>query len=256
MQTQPTLPWLSPGQAFPDPNQAWPAASPAPGLLAAGGALDADTLLQAYSKGIFPWFSEGQPTLWWSPSPRMVLNVADFKLHRSLRKTLLRFLENPDSEVRINTAFDQVIHACANSTRQRQNGTWIVPPITHAYRALHQRGFAHSVETWIAGELVGGLYCVGLGKYVFGESMFCTVPNASKIALAALVCFCRQHQITQIDCQQHTHHLESLGAAPISRTEFQCRLENELLAKSPVWKFDDLYWSNLSSPSPLTRDSP
>lgn len=251
MPTQLTLPWLSPGQAFPDPTQAWSAESAAPGLLAAGGALDANTLLRAYHKGIFPWFSEGQPPLWWSPSPRMVLNAADFKLHRSLRKTLLRFLKTSHNEIRIDTAFDQVTTACAKAIRKQQNGTWIVPAIRHAYADLHQQGFAHSIETWVDGELVGGLYCVGLGRYVFGESMFCSIPDASKIALAALVCFCRHHQIKQIDCQQHTRHLESLGATPISRREFQCQLENALPSASPEWKFDALYWSNIISSTPV-----
>jgi leucyl/phenylalanyl-tRNA--protein transferase len=243
----PPLPWLEPGDDFPPVTQAWGANAEAPGLLAAGGQLDVPTLCQAYAEGIFPWFSTGQPILWWSPDPRMVLDVANFRLHRSLRKTLQKFMATPGCEVRIDSAFDQVIAACAGSAREGQSGTWIVPPMVRAYRALHRAGFAHSVETWIDGQLVGGLYCVALGKAVFGESMFTRVSDASKIALAALVCFCRQHGIRQIDCQQNTRHLASLGAQEVARTDFLERVRQARHEKPPHWHFEALYWQQLTA---------
>lgn len=241
----PPLPWLAPGQDFPPVQQAWGRDSGACGLLAAGGSLDAPTLCNAYAHGIFPWFSEGQPILWWSPDPRMVLKVSEFKLHRSLRKTLQKFRLSPDCEIRIDTAFDTVIQACSTSPREGQSGTWIVPEMVQAYRTLHQAGFAHSVETWIDGQLIGGLYCVALGKAVFGESMFTRTTDASKIALAALVCFCRRHEIGMIDCQQNTRHLASLGAHEISRAEFLNRIQLARQESPPRWHFDPLYWSGL-----------
>ena len=243
----PPLPWLEPGDDFPPVTQAWGASAEAPGLLAAGGQLDVPTLCQAYAEGIFPWFSTGQPILWWSPDPRMVLDVANFRLHRSLRKTLQKFMATPGCEVRIDSAFDQVIAACAGSAREGQSGTWIVPPMVRAYRALHRAGFAHSVETWIDGQLVGGLYCVALGKAVFGESMFTRVSDASKIALAALVCFCRQHGIRQIDCQQNTRHLASLGAQEMARAAFLERVRQARHEKPPHWHFEALYWQQLTA---------
>src|SRR3569623_578692 len=148
------LPWLDPGDPFPDPARAWDASQPAPGLLAAGGALDVDTLHRAYSSGIFPWFSEGQPILWWSTDPRMVLFPGEFRLHRSLRKTIARLLNTGGLEIRMDHAFDEVIRSCAASPREGQAGTWIVPQMVRAYGAFHRAGFAHSVETWIAGRLV------------------------------------------------------------------------------------------------------
>ena len=131
-----------------------------------------ETLRSAYATAVFPWFSDGQPILWWSPDPRMVLTTSNFRLHRSLKKTLVHFLDNADCEIRFDTAFTQVIEACATTQRRGQPGTWIVPAMVEAYAGLHQAGLAHSVETWVHGELVGGLYCVSLGKAVFGESMF------------------------------------------------------------------------------------
>ena len=243
MQLSPApLPWLAPGQDFPPVQQAWGQQSEAPGLLAAGGSLDTRTLRKAYARGIFPWFSDGQPILWWSPDPRMVLEVAQFKLHRSLRKTLQKFRLSSACEIRIDTAFDSVIRACSSSAREGQSGTWIVPEMVQAYRALHQAGYAHSVETWIDGQLMGGLYCVALGKAVFGESMFTRTSDASKIALAALVCFCRHHGVQLIDCQQNTRHLASLGAHEISRADFLNRIEPALQEAAPRWQFEPLYW--------------
>ena len=166
----PSLLWLEPDAPFPPVDQALGEDSGAPGLLAAGDQLDAARLRSAYAQGIFPWFSPGQPVLWWSPDPRMVLKVADFKLHRSLKKTLRQFLQSPGCEIRFDSAFGAVIQKCAQAPREGQNGTWIVPAMVQAYCDLHAQGLAHSVETWIDGELVAGLYCVSIGKAVCPHS--------------------------------------------------------------------------------------
>ena len=244
------LPWLEPGDPFPDAAQAWDASQPAPGLLAAGGALDVDSLHRAYSAGIFPWFSEGQPILWWSTDPRMVLFTREFKLHRSLRKSLTRFISDTRCELRIDTAFSEVIHACSHSDRPGQTGTWILPPMIHAYEAFHRAGYAHSVEAWIDGRLAGGLYCVCIGRAVFGESMFTRSADASKIALAGLIAFCLHHGIDVIDCQQNTQHLASLGAREITRTGFVAQVAQHAQKPSPRWHFDPVYWNGLLPPKP------
>ncbi|MBG6075070.1 leucyl/phenylalanyl-tRNA--protein transferase [Polaromonas sp. CG_9.11] len=241
----PALPWLAAGQAFPPLENAWSMADPAPGLLAAGETLDAATLIRAYSGGIFPWFSLGQPVLWWSPDPRMVLRTADFRLHRSLRKRIVHFINDARCEIRFDSAFDRVIGACASQPRAGQSGTWIVSEMEQAYGELHRAGHAHSVETWVNGELVGGLYCVNLGTMVFGESMFAHQTDASKIALAALVAFCCAKGIRMIDCQQNTGHLASLGAAEISRAVFAAHLHHHVNASVPRWHFDSLYWQQI-----------
>ncbi len=243
-----SLPWLAPGEVFPPPASAWGENDPVPGLLAGGGVLDVPTLRRAYSSAIFPWFSDDQPVLWWSPDPRMVLHVGEFKLHRSLRKTVAKFQADANCEVRFDTAFARVIRACATGTRPGQNGTWIVPSMVQAYEAFHAAGFAHSIETWINGELVGGLYCVGLGKAVFGESMFTRVPDASKIALAALVAFCRHHGVAMIDCQQNTRHLASLGAREIARADFVEQVAQNSVRPPPRWQFEPVYWNELVKP--------
>ena len=260
------LPWIKPGQAFPAPALAWGPDSDAPGLLAAGGSLSVKSLQNAYAQGIFPWFSAGQPVLWWAPSPRMVLPVAHFKLHRSLRKTIARFCNTPGCEVRLDTAFARVIAACASSPREpgerlappktpeaANSATWIQPEMITAYNALHQAGLAHSVETWVHGQLVGGLYLVNLGRMVFGESMFSHQADASKIALAALVAFCRVQHMPLIDCQQNTRHLRSLGASEIPREAFMAQvkalLQSDPLANpAPQWSagpMEPLYWQKI-----------
>lgn len=237
------LHWLEPGDTFPDVAQAWTTQSDAPGLLAAGGSLDVASLLQAYTKGIFPWFSQGQPILWWSTDPRMVLQPAQFKLHRSLKKTIQRFRASTQYEIRMDSAFDRVIENCARTKRSGQGGTWIVSEMVEAYQALHRAGYAHSVETWMDGELVGGLYCVAMGKAIFGESMFAHRTDASKLALAALVGLCRAQDVAMIDCQQNTRHLASLGAVEVARATFVLQVQ-EAIAQTPlVWRFDPLYWS-------------
>ncbi len=251
MPDSPPLHWLDPMEDFPPLAQAWGSQTPAPGLLAAGMDLDVARLLKAYRHGIFPWFSQGEPVLWWSPDPRMVLHTADFKLHPSLKKTLRHFTRQTNAEVRFDTAFDQVIQACAGSRRAGQNGTWIVPAMVRAYRALHKAGHAHSVETWVDGQLVGGLYCVAIGRALFGESMFTRQSDASKIALAALVAFCRANGVEMIDCQQNTRHLASLGAREISRDAFVAHIAAARAQSPPTWEFLPLYWDAL-----LNRPAP
>lgn len=217
-----------------------------PGLLAAGGQLSLARLEAAYRQGAFPWYSEGQPVLWWAPDPRMVLPVAEFKLSRSLRKTLQRFVASPGCEVRIDSAFDRVIAACAGTLRAGQSGTWILPALQHAYRQWHRAGAVHSFETWVHGRLVGGLYGVGMGRMFFGESMFAHASDASKIALAALVAFCRAHGIALIDCQQNTAHLASLGAREIARGTFERHLTLSLGERAPPhWFYDARHWAQL-----------
>ena len=241
------IPWLrGPDDALPDTRRALPPGSEAPGLLAAGGELTPQRLREAYSKGVFPWYSEGQPVLWWSPDPRMVLLTGEFRLKRSLRKTIAKFIRTPGCEVRIDSAFRQVISACAGTPREGQDGTWIVPEMVEAYVAWHRLGTVHSVETWMGGELVGGLYGVSLGRMVFGESMFSHRTDASKIALAALVCFCREHGVAMIDCQQRTGHLASLGGRELPRAEFEQRLTRGL-GEPPIdeWTYDPSLWRHL-----------
>lgn len=247
MIASPSLLWLNAQDPFPPVGAAWGGASDAPGLLAAGGGLDVARLHSAYQQGIFPWFSQGQPVLWWSPDPRMVLKLADFRLHRSFKKTLRRFQETLGCEIRFDNAFETVLHKCAQAPRPGQNGTWIVPAMREAYCALHTQGLAHSVEVWVDGELVAGLYCVAIGQAVFGESMFSERRDGSKIALSALVAFCRHHQVAQIDCQQNTKHLASLGAAPIAREAFVAALAVSTKAAPLPWQFCPAYWTALLS---------
>ena len=239
------LPWLDPGDPLPDAALAWGDADPVPGLLAAGGSLDVASLLRAYGSGIFPWFSEGQPILWWSPDPRMVLQTADFRLHRSLRKTLAAFRASPRCEIRFDHSFETVISACSQAPRAGQSGTWILPEMLAAYGELHRAGHAHSIETWIDGALAGGLYCVAIGRAVFGESMFTRRPDASKMALAALVAFCRRHGIAMIDCQQKTSHLASLGAREMPRQRFVSHVAHARRETGPRWRFEPVYWDQL-----------
>jgi len=237
------LPWLEAGDPFPAVEQAWGAGDPAPGLLAAGGALDVATLLRAYAQGIFPWYSKGQPVLWWSTDPRMVLRVADFRLQPSLRKEIRAGLRSGRLEIRFDHDFEAVIRACSGSPRKGQDGTWILPEMVEAYCALHQAGHAHSVETWWDGALVGGLYCVAIGRMVFGESMFSRRSNGSKIALAALVVACSAWGVEAIDCQQNTAHLASLGAREMPRGDFLQVVRHGAALPGPAWRHQPLYWS-------------
>ena len=217
-----------------------------PGLVAAGGRLTTARLEEAYRLGLFPWFGPGQPVLWWSPDPRMVLPVAEFKLTRSLRKTLRGFLHTPGCEIRFDHDFGAVIQACAATPRAGQDGTWIVPAMVQAYREWHRAGRTHSVETWVDGRLVGGLYFVAIGGMVFGESMFSRRSDASKLALAALVAAGGARGVALIDCQQHTAHLASLGARAIPRAEFLQRITPALGAPDIAdWSYDPAHWAHL-----------
>jgi leucyl/phenylalanyl-tRNA--protein transferase len=223
------IPWLETSTPFPDVSQAL--TIDAPGLLAAGADLSPERLLAAYRNGIFPWFSEGQPILWWSTDPRMVLRTQDFRISDSLKKTLRRVERSMATDgrwqVRFDSAFEAVMRACA-APRRDGPGTWISEDIIRGYTGLHARGYAHSAEVWLDGELVGGAYGVCIGRMFYGESMFARVTDASKIALAALVGFLRREGVELIDCQQETGHLASLGAAPISRSAFLAHLRRAI----------------------------
>ena len=243
--------WLEPDEPLPDTALALGPNSDAPGLLAAGHDLSPRRLTEAYRRGIFPWFSAGQPVLWWTTDPRMVLPVAQFKLSKSLAKTLRRFVRDPACEVRIDSAFAQVIEACARTPRGGQAGTWIVPPMVAAYSAWHRSGRVHSFETWVDARLAGGLYGVAIGRMFFGESMFAWASDASKIALAALVAFCRTHGITLIDCQQNTAHLATLGAHELPRGAFEQHLRS--VSDQPDiadWTYDPRMWLQLDALRP------
>jgi leucyl/phenylalanyl-tRNA--protein transferase len=209
---QAVIPFLRPSDPFPPVSKAL--ASPN-GLLCAGADLSPQRLVDAYSKGIFPWFSDGDPILWWSPHPRMVLFPDELKVSRSLGKTVARGV----FETRYDTAFREVMRECA-APRDGQSGTWIVPGMVEAYARLHELGFAHSVESWRHGVLAGGLYGILLGRVFFGESMFSRETDASKVALVKLVERARELGVRVIDCQQATRHLASLGAREIARHDF------------------------------------
>jgi leucyl/phenylalanyl-tRNA--protein transferase len=251
------IPWLrGPGDHLPDASLALGASSEAPGLVAAGGELGPTRLAEAYAKGIFPWYSAGQPILWWSPDPRMVLLPAEFRLARSLKKTVKGLLGSGRLEVRIDSAFREVIGACATAPRDGQSGTWIVPEMIEAYVAWHAAGRVHSVETWIDGELAGGLYGVSLGRMFFGESMFARRTDASKIALAALVAFCLDRGVETIDCQQRTAHLASFGGRELPRAEFMGRLGTALAMPAiREWTYDLRLWRLLGIPGPAAEDA-
>ena len=241
------LPRLRAGDPFPPAEQALPAGSPAPGLLAVGGALDVPTLRAAYAGGIFPWYnqSEGEAIMWWSTDPRMVLRPERFRLHRSLRRAIARLRATEGHDVRVDTAFDAVIAACAAAPRPGQHGTWIGADMRAAYGALHRAGSAHSVEVWQEGQLVAGLYCVALGRAVFGESMFTRVTDGSRIALAALVALCRAQGAPLIDCQQNTAHLAFMGAGEIPRRDFLREIHTLTQQPDMRWHFDDADWAAL-----------
>jgi leucyl/phenylalanyl-tRNA--protein transferase len=210
--------------AFPPPEAAHPS-----GLLAIGGKLEVDWLLTAYHEGIFPWFDQ-PPIEWWSPDPRLILAPDELKVSRSLKKTVRK----ASFETRMDSAFQAVIKACAATQRPRQRGTWISQQMIHAYVNLHNAGYAHSVETWCEGELVGGLYGVALGGCFFGESMFSQRNDASKVALVALVEECRKRNIALIDCQVRTAHLVSLGAREIPRAEFLALVRQLVDQPAPI----------------------
>ena len=208
------LQWLSPDPASPFPPVEQALTEP-DGLLAAGGDLRPERLLNAYHHGIFPWYNEGEPILWWSPDPRCVLYPDRIKVSRSLRKTLKKGL----FEIRMDTAFAEVMTACGEA-RATQEGTWITPAMLDAYTRLHELGYAHSVECWQDEQLVGGLYGISIGKVFCGESMFSKRSDASKVALVHLCDYLLDHDYRLIDSQVYTRHLESLGAIMMPRQEY------------------------------------
>lgn len=223
---------LTTDSPFPPAHQALPRPN---GLLAIGGDLSEERLLDAYRQGIFPWFNPGEPILWWSPNPRMVLMPPEFKISRSLGKVL----RNTPYQIRTDSAFERVMRACA-APRNGQAGTWISADMIAAYCALHQAGVAHSVEVWQSGRLLGGLYGISLGRMFYGESMFSHADNASKIALAHLSRQLQRWQFGMIDCQMSTPHLATLGARTLPREDFLARVKE--LVNYPyihAWQFDD-----------------
>jgi leucyl/phenylalanyl-tRNA--protein transferase len=225
--------WLGPSDPFPPVDTALTEPN---GLLAAGGDLTPARLLDAYRRGIFPWSSDDEPMLWWSPDPRMVLFVDEFRVSRSLR----RRIRSGALRVTVDTAFQGVIRGCADR-RPDGDGTWITDEIAAAYRELHRRGHAHSIETWSGDDLVGGLYGVSIGRMFYGESMFARQSDASKVALAIAVRQLARWGFRIIDCQMSTAHLASLGAREIPRREFVTALQT-LTAQPDVpgpWRFDD-----------------
>jgi leucyl/phenylalanyl-tRNA---protein transferase len=223
---------LSSNLTFPPPHLAI-----AEGLLAVGGDLSVERLVLAYSQGIFPWYAEEDPILWWSPDPRLVLYPAELHVSRSLRKVL----RQQTFVVTLDQAFSRVIRACAGNRGPDHPGTWIVPEMMAAYEALHAAGLAHSVEAWQGDMLAGGLYGVSLGGVFFGESMFTRVSNASKVALVRLVAGLRRAGFRLIDCQVTTAHLMRLGAREISRTRFMNELQRGLKSatRQGVWRLSD-----------------
>ncbi|MBT8098224.1 MAG: leucyl/phenylalanyl-tRNA--protein transferase [Gammaproteobacteria bacterium] len=213
--------WLSesdPPDAFPDIESALREPD---GLLAAGGDLSRERLLAAYPAGVFPWYDDGQPILWWSPDPRCVLFCEDFRQTSRFR----RYLRQSTLTLTYNRAFDQVMRACAGRRRSEQ-GTWITPAMMSAYEDLHESGWAHSVEIWASNRLVGGIYGIGIGRIFFGESMFSHEDNASKFALYALTIELLRHDCPMIDCQVVSEHLLTLGATTIPRSEFRVQLNS------------------------------
>lgn len=235
--------FLRPDEPFPPVSHALRSPN---GLLCAGADLSPGRLLDAYAHGIFPWYSDGDPILWWSPDPRMVLFPDELKVSRSLRRTIAR----GTYETRYDTAFREVMAQCA-APRDGQAGTWIQPEMIDAYARLHALGHAHSVESWRDGALAGGLYGIAIGRVFFGESMFSRAPDASKVALVRLVERLRGMDVRVIDCQQATRHLASLGAREITRRDF-LRLLAESIQYAPTgrrWPATDDAWpSSTTSP--------
>jgi leucyl/phenylalanyl-tRNA---protein transferase len=225
------LTWVDPAAPLPHASSALDEPD---GLVAAGRDLSARRLLEAYRGGIFPWYSAGQPVLWWSPNPRMVLFIDEFKLSRSLTKTLRRLRREGVWQISLDTDFEAVMKQCAQP-RPDQDGTWITQAIINAYCDLHRMGHAHSVEVRENGELIGGLYGVSIGQMFYGESMFARRTDASKAALAGLVGMLKAQGFTMIDCQQTTSHLASLGGRAIPRQDFLEKIAALTALPSPDW---------------------
>ncbi len=238
------IPWLKQNDPFPDTSTALSQESGFSGLLAASADMSPTRLIDAYRQGIFPWYAENQPVLWWSTDPRMVLYTEQFIISHSLKKKLKQIHKSMHTggpwQLTFDSHFAQVIQKCAEP-REYSSGTWITEKIKTHYQKLHEMGFAHSSELWYDNTLVGGAYGICIGKMFFGESMFSRVTDASKIALAHLVFFLRSNGIKMIDCQQETNHLASLGAKPISRTAFNIHLKQVIdLSPIPSWDIKDV----------------
>lgn len=234
------IPWIRAGQPFPPLHSALREPS---GLLAASTELRADHLLEAYKNGIFPWYSPGEPVLWWSPDPRMTLTTAELKIPRSLAKVR----RHRAWRITFDQAFSQVIQHCANTPRPGQNGTWITSEVIAAYTELHRQGYAHSVETWYDHQLVGGLYGIAIGKMFYGESMFAHQADASKLAFVTLVEHLHQAGFKMIDCQVYTDHLARFGAYEIPREAFITHLRHAITEPAPA---ADFWRSEFSHESP------
>jgi leucyl/phenylalanyl-tRNA--protein transferase len=232
--------WLGPQDSFPNPLLTPDPDQSVPGLIAVSERIYPNQLLRAYQLGIFPWYSDEQPVLWWSPDPRMILKPNDFHCSESLQKSIRHFCQDAPSEILVDADFGAVIRECATSTRKDQDGTWITHEIMDAYTTIYEQGYAHSIAVVENGSMIGGLYCVAIGSMVYGESMFSRKSNASKIALAALSAWCIQNQVVMIDCQQETGHLRSMGAKPIPRLDFLQQLQASLNQTNIIksWKFD------------------
>lgn len=226
------IPWLEPGDSFPPTHLAL---TEPDGLLAAGADLTVDTLLAAYARGIFPWFSDDDPILWWTPSPRCVLHPEQFYTSRRTQ----RRMHNPRWRFALNTAFEQVMLACATTPRHGQHGTWITDDMLAAYRHLHHAGYAHSFELWEDEQLVGGLYGVRLGRMFFGESMFSHRTDASKAIMTLMMSQAEPLQIALLDCQVASPHLLSLGATTLSRPAFESLLEDYRAQPVRPWQTID-----------------
>lgn len=230
--------WVEPDSPLPAPDQDVPGH---PGLIALGRDLSPARLLEAYRQGMFPWYGEGQPVLWWSTNPRMVVFVDEFSPSRSLRRLLRQLATSQRWQVSLDTAFTEVMRACA-APRDDGDGTWITRDIIDAYTGLHQQGFAHSIEVRENGELIGGLYGVSIGRMFFGESMFTRRSNASKCAFAVLVQLLRQHGFTMVDCQQSTRHLGSLGGRELPRHAFLAHVARLVSLPAPDWQTMQPAW--------------
>ena len=232
--------WLHENETFQNPLISGDLDPSIPGLMAVSERIYPGQLLAAYRLGIFPWYSNHQPVLWWSPNPRMVLYPNNFKISKSLKKSIFQFYQNSDLQLRVDDNFEEVIRACASTKRKDQDGTWMTGDIIDAYTLLHLNGYAHSISIRHQNNLLGGLYCVSIGSMVFGESMFSRQENTSKLALAALCAWCKSQDVLMIDCQQETAHLMSLGAESIPRDAFLTHLEQavkKIQIKSP-WNFN------------------
>ena len=227
------IPELRSAHIFPNPREA-----SEEGLLAFGGDLNPNRILKAYRNGIFPWFNPSDPPLWWSPNPRMVLYPKDFKTSKSFK----RVLRNQGFEIKFDHDFTSVITHCGDVSRPEQVGTWLTKEMKEAYIELHKMGFAHSIETYYNGELVGGLYGIAMGRGFFGESMFSLMSNASKVALKALSSICEKKNYDFIDCQVETPHMIDWGAKLLDRDTFLDALEKTLEKSTDFGSWRDWTW--------------